>query len=155
MAPLLDFAALQSTTLREVAPLPGLDHPSFHAVLEAVMPGVRYSGKRWPAAPEEHSLVDPATGSAVRIVITWERSQARSCTRIAEIGSRRLWTELVDRLGEWERHSRTMPPHWHVDAQLRTRNADRLCTRTAPALARPERPTARADEFVLPLEDVR
>lgn len=159
MPPLLDFATLQNKPLREVATLPGLDHPGLRMVLEAAMPGVRYSRNTGRAGGEEHSVVDPASGSAVRIVITWNRSQARSCTCIAEIGTRHLWTELVACLGEWERHGRTIPQHWQDVVQLRISPEVGLYAGTAHAPVWPERVTARAcispDGFVLPLEAAR
>ncbi|GAA2798514.1 hypothetical protein [Saccharopolyspora taberi] len=117
MSPILDFAALQAAPLKPAVTLPGLEHPAFPSVLAAAMPGVRHSRTSWPDDQDEHSLVDPETGSAVRIVITWDRRQGRARTCIAEIGTRKLWDELVGRLGEWERHSRTIPEHWQEGAQ--------------------------------------
>lgn len=112
MCPMLDFAALAGKPLKSAVTLPGLEHPAFPAVLAAAMPGVRHSRTSWPDGQEEHSLVDPETGSAIRILITWNRGRQRARTTVAEIGSRRLWDELVERLGEWERNSRCVPEHW-------------------------------------------
>lgn len=118
MPPLLDLAALQGLPLKNAVTLPGLDHPAFPGVLAAALPGVQHSRKSWPALDEdEHSLIDPATGSAVRIIIAWDQHQCRARTCIAEIGPRPLFDELVTRLGEWERHGRTIPDHWQGAAQ--------------------------------------
>ncbi|WP_418153421.1 hypothetical protein [Actinoalloteichus caeruleus] len=86
-------------------------------MLAAAMPGVQHSRQSWPDEQDEHSLVDAETGSAVRIIITWDRRQGRARPCIAEIGTRNLWDELVVVLGEWERNSRTIPPHWQARAQ--------------------------------------
>ncbi len=115
--PMLDFATLEAAPLRSAVTLPGLEHPAFPEVLAAAMPGVRRSRTTsWTDEQDEHSLVDPASGSAVRIVITWDRAQARARTCIAEVGTRPLWDELVTYLGQWERNGRTIPEHWRVSA---------------------------------------
>lgn len=117
MTATLDFAALDSVPLRPSMTLPGLEHPQLPEVLAAAMPGVRHSRARGVDYQDEHSLVDTATGSAARIIIAWHRHQHRARTRAAEIGPRTLWDELVGYLGEWERHSRTIPEHWQTRAQ--------------------------------------
>lgn len=106
--PILDLAALQAQPLKPAVTLPALEHPSFPGVLAAAMPGVRHSRKQ----QDEHALIDPATGSAIRIITTWDRGQGRARTCVGEIGPRALWDELVGYVGEWERNSRTFPEHW-------------------------------------------
>ncbi|GAB3288930.1 hypothetical protein GCM10027563_25250 [Parasphingorhabdus pacifica] len=112
MPPHLDFAALDAKPLTPAVTLPGLEHPAFPTVLAAAMPGVGHSRSCWPDEQDEHSLVDPATGSAVRIIIAWDRHRGRARTCVAEIGPRELWDELVTYVWEWERHGRTIPEHW-------------------------------------------
>lgn len=114
---LLDFAELQTQPLKPVVTLSGLEHPQFPEILAAAFPGVRHSRTSRITAGDEHSLVDVASGSAVRIVIAWDRHQGRARTSIAEIGPRPLWDELVGCLCEWEVHGRSFPEHWQDDAQ--------------------------------------
>ncbi|MDR7303869.1 hypothetical protein [Haloactinomyces albus] len=112
MIPTLDFAALDTVPLRSAVTVPGLEHPSLLAVLTAAMPGVQHSRKSLRTEVDEHTLIDLLTGSAVRVLISWDRQLGRTRTSIAEIGPRPLWDEVVAYLGEWERHSRTIPEHW-------------------------------------------
>lgn len=129
--PMLDFAALDAKPLESVVLLLGLDHPSFPAVLAAAMPGVAHSRSSWPDEHEEHSLVHPASGSALRILIRWDHAQRRARSWASSIGPRDLWNELVSRLDEWERHSRTIPGHWNADAQR-----DDVAARSGPVSTR-------------------
>lgn len=114
---LLDFAELQTKPLKPAVTLSGLEHPLFPEILAAALPGVRHSRTSRFTERDEHSLVDPSSGSAVRIVIAWDRTAGRARTSIAEIGPRPLWDELVGCLCEWETHGRSFPEHWLGGAQ--------------------------------------
>ncbi len=103
---------LQAAPLMPARTLSGLEHPAFPSVLAAAMPGVEHTRSCWPDEQDEHVLVDPATRSAVRVVIAWDRRQARARTWIGEVGPRRLWNEISARLEEWNCNGRMIPEHW-------------------------------------------
>ncbi len=105
-------SALRARPLKLAVTLPGLEHPAFRDVLAAAMPGVRHFRTAWPDGQAEHSLIDSDAGSALRITIAWDPRRRRARTRIAEIGPRSLWDELVIHLTEWQHNSRTIPACW-------------------------------------------
>lgn len=78
--------------------VPGLEDPCLPALLDHAMPGVTSSYRVVSPKCGELTLIDAATGSALRVQRSWDHVTRCSGTRIAAIGRRDLWTDLCGHL---------------------------------------------------------
>jgi hypothetical protein len=100
----MDAPDLTCATLAPVSDIAVLEHQGLAAVLAAAMPEVRHHkrslrgfGDPQQTPADEHLLVDEASGSAVRILVSWSQPHTRTCYAAATAGPRDLLAELIRR----------------------------------------------------------
>lgn len=100
------LAELEQAPLLPAIYLSTIEHRAFPKALAAALPTVVHAPRQTGAWRDEHLFHEPATGAAVRLVLTLDPQSFQVVARIAELGPGGLWDRIVAAATQWDQDGR-------------------------------------------------